>query len=340
MSTPIKVIVIISAIIVILALVIFLNSLIFGKKPTTNTHELIEEFKDVTLITSTADIEIIPAEDNLCRVVCYEKENMRHAVSVSDGTLKIELNDTRKWYEHISFGFFGAPKITVYLPKAEYGALKINESTGDIEIGSAFKFSDIDIQASTGDINNFAASAGNIKINTSTGNITSSANADGDIKIKATTGNVCVERTEAASLEISVSTGRVTLSDGEFKGELKIHVSTGDTNVSNTKCERLVSDGSTGDVTLNRVISSEKFELERSTGDVIFNGCDAGEIFVETDTGDIMGTLLTPKVFYPKTDTGHINLPISSGGGICRLTTDTGDIRISIDTGDIRVSVN
>ncbi len=340
MSTPIKVLVIISAIIVILALVIFLNSLIFGKKPTTNTHELTEKFKDVSLITSTADIEIIPAEDNLCRVVCYEKENMQHAVSVSDGALRIELNDTRRWYEHIGFWLFGAPKITVYLPKAEYGALKIDESTGDIAIASDFKFSDIDIHASTGDISNLAASAGNIKIKTSTGNVTSCANAGGDIKIKATTGNVCVERTESTSLEISVSTGRVTLNDGEFKGELKIYVSTGDVAVSNTKCERLVSDGSTGDLTLSQVIASGKFELERSTGDVIFNGCDAGEIFVETDTGDITGTLLSPKVFYPKTDTGHVNLPSSSEGSVCRLSTDTGDIRISINTGDIRVSVD
>jgi len=63
---------------------------------------------------------------------------------------------------------------------------------------------------------------------------------------------------------------------------------------------------------------------------VVFEGCDAGEIYVDTDTGDVSGTLLSDKVFIVKTDTGKIDVPNSISGGRCEIETDTGDVKISI----------
>ena len=58
--------------------------------------------------------------------------------------------------------------------------------------------------------------------------------------------------------------------------------------------------------------------------------CDAAEIFVETDTGDVKGSLLSEKVFIPKSDTGDIKVPKTVTGGRCEITTDTGDIKIEL----------
>jgi len=77
-------------------------------------------------------------------------------------------------------------------------------------------------------------------------------------------------------------------------------------------------------------VAEQLLSIERSTGDVQFDGCDAGEIYVETDTGAVKGTLLSEKVFIVESDTGSIRVPKSVTGGKCEITTDTGDIKIDI----------
>ena len=140
-----------------------------------------------------------------------------------------------------------------------------------------------------------------------------------------------MEGIDAGSLELSVSTGHVTVLDFRSAGDIKVTLSTGKTNISDVRCKNLITDGNTGDVFLKNVIATERFSIERSTGDVKFDRCDASEIFVQTDTGSVTGTLLSDKVFIPKSDTGDIEVPKTVTGGRCEITTDTGDIKISIE---------
>ena len=114
-------------------------------------------------------------------------------------------------------------------------------------------------------------------------------------------------------------------------GSLYLSVSTGDTVLSNIKCQNLLSTGNTGDISLKNVIATEKIYIERSTGNVKFNGSDAGEIIVKTTTGNVTGTLLSEKVFITKTSTGKINVPKTTTGGKCEITTSTGNIKINIE---------
>ena len=62
-----------------------------------------------------------------------------------------------------------------------------------------------------------------------------------------------------------------------------------------------------------------------------FEASDAASIFVETDTGDVKGSLLSEKIFIINTDTGKKEVPESTTGGRCKITTDTGDIKITIN---------
>lgn len=280
-------------------------------KYETNTYELNEEFSNISIKSDTADIVFVSSDDEKCKVVCYEEENAKHSVSVADGVLTVNVVDARKWYEHIGINF-ETPKITIYLPEAEYSSLIVDESTGDIEISNDFKFESIDVSVSTGDVKCYASAAT-------------------VIKIAATTGDISVAEISVGLLELSVSTGNVTVSSVTCEGDVKVGVSTGKTYLTDIVCQSVLSSGSTGDIFLKNVIAAEKFSIKRSTGDVKFDGSDATEIFVETDTGDVKGSLLTDKVFITKTDTGNINVPSSITGGKCEITTDTGDIKITIN---------
>lgn len=278
-------------------------------KYETNTYDIAEKFENISINTDTADILFVLSADGKCSVECVEEVRTKHTVSVQENTLSIDISDTRKWYDHISFFSFGTPKITVYLPSDKYALLTVKASTGDIKLPKEFTFDGIDIKVSTGDVS----------CNASTAN---------DLKIKTSTGHINIDNITAANMNLTTSTGGINVKSADCSGKIETKVSTGKTNLTDVKCESLISNGNTGDIKLTDVIAAKDFNIKRSTGDINLIACDAGEIFITTDTGDVSGTLLTDKVFICKTDTGDIDVPKTTTGGRCEITTDTGDIEI------------
>ncbi len=279
-------------------------------KYETNTYEIIEPFNNISIKTDTTDVEFVVSNDGKSKIVCYEEKSEQHSVTVVDGVLAINVENTKKWYENIGINI-DSPKITLYLSKAEYASFKLESDTGDVKIPKEFKFESVEILTDTGDVK-------------------SSASVLGKMKMNATTGDLFVENTSVGAIEVSVTTGDITVSEVTCEGDITVGVSTGKTKLKNVTCKNLTSTGSTGDISLNNVIATEKFAIERSTGDVKFDRSDAAEIFVKTDTGDVEGNMLTDKIFFTRTDTGDVEVPKLTTGGKCEITTDTGDIEIEI----------
>ena len=277
----------------------------------TNDYEISEDYKDISITTDTTDVVFVPSENEKTLVVCHEQNNVKHSVTVQDGTLVIAVQDMRKWYEHIGVNF-GTPKITVYLPNAEYGALSMQGSTGNVKIPKDFRFARLDILVSTGSVTNFASAAD-------------------EMHIKTSTGNICVEGISAGALDLSVSTGKVTVSNVACRDDITVKGTTGKANLTHVTCRNLTSSGSTGSVSMENVTATGGFSISRSTGNVKFRGCDAAEITVKTDTGNVTGSLLTDKVFITQSDTGSIDVPRTITGGKCEITTDTGNIRLTVE---------
>ncbi len=304
---------------ILFALVLFMVTMLFAgwdltkisaKKWETNAYDVNEKITDISISEDTADISVCPATDGKCRVVCYEKKNLKHSVTTDGGKLEIKLIDERKWYEHITFFDFQESSVTVYLPEAVYNSLTVNTDTSDVGISSEFSFSRLDISLSTGDVK-------------------CSASVSENAKIEASTGDIELSNANFGLLNISVSTGDVSFLNVN-SGDISIRVSTGKTKLSNVSCKSLTTSGSTGKISLSSVIASEKMSITRSTGDVYLEACDAAEIFIETDTGDVEGTLLSEKIFIPKSDTGDVDVPKTVTGGICEIITDTGDIEFYV----------
>ena len=280
----------------------------YVKNLETNTYEIGESFESISVETGTANIIFELSDDGKCRVECREAEKARHSVSVEEGVLKIEPVDKSATYFGIHIPL---PMITVYLPEKEYASLDVDVSTGNIEIPKDLTFYDIDISASTGDVNLFA-------------------NVSGTVKVKTSTGQINVENIRAHSLDLKVTTGAATVSGATLSEDAKIDVKTGKTLLTDVACKNVISNGSTGGICLKNVIASEKFTIERKSGDVEFDRSDASDIYVETKTGDVKGSLLSEKIFIVQTGTGSVNVPQTAGGGRCEITTGTGSIHITI----------
>lgn len=291
---------VIAALLIISGLIVFViamsaNNWDFSKLSTVkyvdNTYQITEDFISLSLKTDTADIHFAPSDDGSCRVHCHELEKAMHSVDVQDGTLTIQVNRGKDWHDYIGINF-GTPKITIFLPKAEYAMLSIRENTGDIKIPEHFLFETMDISTNTGDVTNNASSLESMKI-------------------KTTTGDIRVANISTGRLDLSVSTGDITVAGVTCESDLKINVST-------------------GDISLKNVIAAERFSIENNTGDVKFTGCDASEIFIKTSTGDVAGSLLSDKIFFAESDTGDVDIPKTTTGGRCEIHTSTGDIEIEI----------
>ena len=258
----------------------------------TNTYEITEVVENITVVTNTADLVFAPSEDGKIKVVCHEMELAQHAVSVDNGNLIIQLEDTRKWYQRLGIQFEQVA-ITVYLPAGNYGTLSATGKTGDTVLDGTFTFASVDICMKTGDI--------------------------------------CVENISIGDLSLSVSTGDIKASQVNCAGNATFTVSTGDICLQSVQCKNLTSTGSTGDLTMAHVLVEEKMHLRRSTGDISFKKCDAGEIYIQNGTGDVIGSLLSEKVFLAETGTGDVEVPKSTTGGRCEITTGTGDIIITLE---------
>lgn len=277
----------------------------------TNTYTVDKEFDRIDIDTNVTDITFKPSEDGKFKAVCSEeRDKVHHKVTVEGGTLKIAVDDEREWFDYISF-FSKSMSMTVYLPERRYESLKIDASTGDVSIPSQFSFGSIDIKMSTGDV-------------------TCSASSEGLLKIKASTGDITLDGVSAGDVELSVSTGKITAERVECSGTVSVGVSTGKAKFSDVTCKDFVSEGSTGSLVLRNVVASGKFNIKRSTGDVTFDSSDAAEIAVKTSTGDVTGTLKSEKIFFADTRTGDVDVPRTTTGGKCEITTTTGDIELKI----------
>lgn len=287
----------------------------FGKLSTakyqTNTYSFTEDIKDISIITDTADVELLPADDSVTRVVCFEKKNMTHTVNVNDGTLNIQHTDNRKWYEYIEITAFSSPKVTVYLPKEKYSSLLINLSTGDVEIPKNFLFGDIEISGTTGDVE-------------------CSSSAENLLKISLNTGDIDLNNLSANDLSLSLTTGDISIKSLSAD-KVNLKISTGDTELKDINCRDFYSSGTTGDITLKNVTAEEKLTLKRSTGDTKFYALSAGEISITSSTGDVKGSIKSQMIFVAKSDTGKTVVPASVSGGMCEIKTTTGDIIINAE---------
>lgn len=276
------------------------------KRYETHTYEITESIDRLFISADTADIRILPAEDSICRIVTRDHRDITYTPTVEDGTLTVAHSDERAWHDHITF-FGGRSTVTVYLPAGEYAALTVDTSTGDVEIPRDFTF-------------------GSMKITLSTGDITTSASVTGEARFAASTGDMTLTGLSAGTLTLAVSTGDITLADVACAGRIAITVTTGDTRMTSVSMGSLTTKGSTGDIRMTDTVAEGTLSIERSTGDVTLDGCDAAEVFIRTSTGDVCGRFLTDKVFLVETSSGDREVPRTTSGGRCEITTSSGDV--------------
>lgn len=273
---------------------------------TVNTYQVDEDFSGISVEGAESDIRLLPSEDGSCRVVCNESDKIYHSVSVKDGVLTVTRTDTRKWYEHIGI-YWGRMEITVYLPGNEYESVYVKSLSGNITVPKDFTFGDADIR------------------NTS-GNVNFSADVKNGLSAETVSGDVYVVNTAPKDLSVKSTSGDVKLSSVKTGGELKIKTVSGDIELGGAECQNITAESTSGDTEFSMAYASEKISIQSVSGEVELHGCDGDSVWIKTVSGDVSGSFLTEKVFITDTQSGDVEVPVSSTGGKCEIKTTSGDI--------------
>ena len=224
---------------------VILYSLSITVKLETNEYEIKETFKDIKIFTDTADIDFVLSENLNTLIICEEHKNIKHSVNIKENTLLIEVDDNRKWYEHIGIS---TSKITVYLPKSEYGELIMESDTGNIHIEN-INANKLDLSTSTGNLKIVNTKCKNLFSESDTGNILlKNVMASEKIKIETDTGDVKFKDSDASDIFVKTDTGNVT---------------------GNLLTDKVIfAESDTGNVDVPKVITDEKCEIITDTGDI------------------------------------------------------------------------
>jgi len=229
----------------LLVVSVILYSLSITVKLEANEYEIEETFKDIKIFTDTADIDFVLSENLNTLIICEEHKNIKHTVNIKENTLLIEVDDNRKWYEHIGIS---ASKITVYLPKSEYGKLIMESDTGNIHIEN-INANKLDLSTSTGNLKIVNTKCKNLFSESDTGNILlENVIAAEKFKIETDTGNVKFKDSDASDIFVKTDTGNVT---------------------GNLLTDKVIfAESNTGNVDVPKVITDEKCEIITDTGDI------------------------------------------------------------------------
>ena len=278
-----------AGIVVVLILIGLGRQVYIRSTEITEIYNIEGSYEGIKISGDTFDVSIYLSNNGENKVVYTENKKVKIETNVVDGVLTINQNDNRKFYDML-FDFNNF-KVKLYLSQELIDKIEFNTKTGDINIDKGFTFDDVIVNNSTG-----------------------------DIKFDSNVTN---------NLTIKNSTGDIEISNSNVGGNLNVETSTGDVELTGVKCNKLDVAVKTGDIELDDTLVTTDLNLKSSTGDVDFDGFDAANIYVTVKTGDVRGTILTSKIFIARSETGRVNVPETITGGICKITTSTGDIKIS-----------
>lgn len=274
----------------------------------TVTYSIDKQFKNIEAKLGVSDVEFKVSSES--KIVFEQIKKHYVTADIQNETLLLNETDSRPWYEKM-FGFYKI-KTTIYLPETSFNNLNFTSGTGDITIPQGYEFN-------------------NLKINLSTGDVDVKSNIKEEANIKTSTGSISLEKANPTSLKLEASTGRINVKDVSVNGDALIKTSTGRHIIENLKAINLVESASNGSINISNSLVEKHVDLHTSTGDISFLESDAETLEVEASTGDVNMSLLSGKTFEVTTSTGKQVIPPStSGAGLCRIKTSTGNINVTV----------
>lgn len=231
-----------------------------------------EPFENIEIQTDWQDIRLLPSETPECKVVYAGNETLTYTVKVESGTLKINTEEHREWYQYLSnFNFGDYTDVTLYLPEKDYQSLSVSTSSGNLSLLAAVS-GDLNAESSSGEIKVEGGASGNIHVQTGSGNLLLKQCSPESMQAVSSSGNVSATDIVAKQgIVIKTGSGEVNLSSSDAS-ELTITTSSGSVRGSLRSGKRFIVNTSSGDVSVpDDPSASQQCRITTGSGDVSFS---------------------------------------------------------------------
>lgn len=224
---------------------------------------------------SSEEIKLTTVDDEDLKIIQESSkelsDNEKFTMTKTGDTITVQKNSTT----HI--GFFqdnGFQRIQVFLPKKYTKALTITSASGDINIASQLSLSDIECDASSGEIN----LSDNIQI----GN---------KAFFKSTSGDINLKGLSAKESSFNASSGHINLAGTNISEKSEIKTTSGDIKLNELDGDYTI-EASSGQIKVKSLLSGSG-TIESTSGDidVIYKGindysnikCSSGTVHAHVD---------------------------------------------------------
>ncbi len=307
-----KIILIFLIILAVIAIVGFISLMVISGfnldnfKHVEKEYLVGENFESLKLDLKGSDVAILPSNDGMCKVEFFENNIYSHSIEVINNELVVGCK-----YKSKVFISYKDTKITIYLPEKDYKTFNLTTGSGDVIVEN-FKVDELTITVGSGDVEVKKVDCNNISI----------AGESGDLELKNLDVNDAVS--------VSSSSGEVELSNISCFGNVAISTDSGEISVANVVCGGLTAECDSGDIELESVLANGEMAIETESGDVELSMIDAPSIDITTISGDVKGSLLSNKIFTVRSSSGNVDVPQTTSGGVCKISSRSGDVMITI----------
>lgn len=290
---------------------------------TDNSTEYVKKTVEVEDSFSKIMIRDLPSMDVQVKksgtgknyVEYYDCEDLTHEVMVKNGELVVLVENNRKHSINISINWESSENIrtTVYLSDKEYEKLDISASSGDIYVFDNFFFSELVLDASSGDITVSDISAKKAELGASSGEITINGISVEVVDAGTSSGEIEVNDISADNISLSASSGDIEVDGAKIKEQANMNTTSGEISTERLTAKEIICGASSGEIK-HKYCSAEKYDIETTSGDV--------ELYIDSDISC---------VYDVKTTSGSIDVPVTKSGaeGMCKIRTTSGDVEIS-----------
>lgn len=175
---------------------------------------LIDDFSEIRILDVDASIRVLPSEDGKCSVYYDQTDKSTYTIKIGDSALIIEHK--KSWLD--SFGFFmTSPRLTVYLPQANYEALNVQNVSGSIRV-EGLQFGEMNLKTTSGSIQlDDVRIEGEAALKTVSGSVRLTSAQAGGLTAGTTSGGIRLDGVDAETLEMRTVSGSIkgTLCSGK-----------------------------------------------------------------------------------------------------------------------------
>ena len=335
---------------------ILMEDSLYDGHTVDGTHHISQDFDRIRINVIAAGVELIPSEDDKCRVMTKDSEYVEYTVSVVEDTLVVRATDTRKWYERLFAPSVSGRSVKVALPREEYKSLIVETVSGQVNINVRYTFSeDVTLTSTSGTIGTAAAIGGHLDLRSTSGdlcamgflNTVTARSTSGKVTLggktvlgdctattadlETTSGEIRVRTVTLDSLTAQTGSGGIRMESVTVTEATDLETTSGEIILLYTTCGTLTAETGSGGIDLTDTTVTGHIQAETTSGSIRFTRADAATLHLKTTSGSVTGSLLTPKIFYTDTTSGSVDVPKSTEGGHCEIETTSGSIRITIE---------